>query len=418
MKVNLSHVLIWSSLILLYPLIVFDSYNYYNAYNFIIYSVSLFFLLLSVSSIRNNGVRSYNILSFFYLFALFINTLNVSDKQLERELVDLYIFYTPLMVPFLVLYISDRKMKRLKLSVPIRLNITFFYITLILMYVALRLYIGHNVGYRLFSYDDTTIIPEGEMFVIPGFSGLAITIQWMLLIFSPYVKRKYIAMAVVSIIIFSVILHVKRGDFIRLAAFFSIQWLYLNYSKITLKKAVYISVGLLFFVALFTIFGEWRLSARGGEPGLIVEYLGSRVNSVFIAWIYGYLSFNFEILKLYFSPEMLLCKKDGIWSLIAQSCPIVVSEQNISGFNAGTYASAFARDFGSFMPVVMLFHSLMIAIFLCISRCLRFFGLYIFSLVLCSLMVFGDYWSNNSLIVACLLSSIIFPFLKLNKKVV
>ncbi|MEG3692849.1 hypothetical protein V5098_06935 [Vibrio coralliirubri] len=305
----------------------------------------------------------------------------------------------------------------MKIPVPIRVDINFFYITLILTYIILRLYIGHNVGYRLFSYDDTTIIPDGEMFVIPGFSGLAITIQWMLLIFSPYVKRKYIAMAVISIIIFSVILHVKRGDFIRLAAFFSIHWLYLNYSKITFKKAIYISTGLFSFVALFTIFGEWRLAARGGEPGLIIEYLGSRVDSVLISWIYGYLSFNFEILKLYFSPEILLCKQDGVWSLISQSC-LLVSEQNISGFNAGTYASAFARDFGSFMTVVIFFHSLMIAVFLFISRYLRFFGLYIFVLVLCSLMVFGDYWSNNSLIVACLVSSVVFPFLNINKKVV
>lgn len=216
----------------------------------------------------------------------------------------------------------------------------------------MKLYIGLNVGFRVFEYGDISQIQSGDKFKLPGISGLAVTFQWMILIFTPYVKRKYIFIGIVSIIIFSGFLDVKRGDLVRVFIFFIIYWYFLNFkmNKINSKKIFFIATSLLLFIYLFSLYGEYRLLERGGYEGIIKDYLGSQIDSVLVSWIYSYLALNFDVLKLYFD----VTPQYEITHFFMHDVDRVAfgMETTISGFNATTFIQPYFLDFGYFYWLV------------------------------------------------------------------
>ena len=406
-------------IILLYPILVFDSINKTNPINFMMYIVSLVIFVYAIYSIKEKNINSYNIFLFGFFIALFFNTFNLSSKQFEKDLNDFYLFLVGPFVVFVILYISENvKFNKMVVRTYIKVDVNTFYIGIIFFYMILKLYIGLSVGFRVFEYGDITQIQSGDKFKVSGITGLAVIFQWMLLIFAPYVKRKYIFIGIVSIIIFSGFLDVKRGDLVRIFIFFLIYWYFLNYkmNKINSKKIFFIATSLLLFIYLFSLYGEYRLLERGANEGIIKDFLGSRVDSVLVSWIYSYLALNFDVLKLYFEfiPQYEIIH---IFSFFSHDIERVTlgMDTSISGFNATTFIQPYFLDFGYFYWLEVALVFLIFGAFILLAKKMNFVGIYIFFLMLLFLMLFGDYFTTRTMFVTIVLSLLVFPFLKLKK---
>jgi hypothetical protein len=404
---------------MLYPIIVFDSINKYNPVNFLLYWVSFLFFLYSVYSIKEKNINSYNIFLFGIFIALFLNTLNVSIKQFEKDLYDLYVFLVGPILVFIVLYVFEKiNIKRISFKTYLKINSNTFYLFIIILYISIKLYTGLTMGFRVFEYGDITQIQSGEKFKISGLSGLAAVLQWMLLIFAPYVKRKYIFIGILSIVVFSGFFDVKRGDLVRVFIFFGIYWYFFNFkmNKIKIKSILLIFFMLMSFIYLFSLYGEYRLLERGGYEGIIKEYLGSRVDSILFSWIYSYLALNFDVLKLYFDfvPQYEITHFLNFFMHDIERTAIGM-DTSISGFNAATFIIPYYLDLGNFYWLEMLLVFLIFGFLMIIVKKMNFIGLYLFLLMLLFLMLFGDYFVNRTMFVTIILSILIFPFLKFEK---
>lgn len=406
-------------IILLYPIIVFDSINKTNPINFMMYIVSLLIFIYAIYSIKEKNINSYNIFLFGFFIALFLNTLNISSKQLEKDLNDFYLFLVGPFVVFVILYISENvKFNKMVVRTYIKVDVNTFYIGMIFFYILLKLYIGLSVGFRVFEYGDITQIQSGDKFKVSGISGLAGTFQWMLLIFAPYVKRKYIFIGIVSIIIFSGFLDVKRGDLVRIFIFFLIYWYFLNYkmNKINSKKIFFIATSLLLFIYLFSLYGEYRLLERGGYEGIIKDYLGSRVDSILVSWIFSYLALNFDVLKLYFefTPQYEITHFFNFFTHDIERIALGM-DTTISGFNATTFILPYFLDFGYFYWLEMILVFFIFGFLIILIKKMNFVGMYMFLLMLLFLMLFGDYFTTRTMFVTIVLSLLVFPFFELKK---
>lgn len=405
-------------ILLFYPLLVFESVNKYNPVNFLLYIISMVVVLCSILSIGKKNINNYNVFLLCYFFALFLNTLNVSSKQFLKTEEDLYFLLVGPFVVYLILFFFENlKVSVLKYKHINIINVDFFYIGLIFFYIFLKVYIGLNVGFKVSNFDDISIVESSLEYTIPGVSGVSAIAQWLLVILMPYVKKRYSILAGMSIIFFSGILGVKRGDIIRV---FNFIFLYFIYQKIKFKqfnkrKIFNIIIGIIVFFVVFVQFGENRLEARGGYSGLIVSFLGSRVDSIYVAWVYSYFAFNFEIVRFYYNFPVIYEMAHVSEILFGQnlSRESLGLETSISGFNASTFLSPFILDYGYYYFVEIIIFSLVAGFFIFMSRKLNFLGLYFFMEMLMSLMVFGDYLCDRSMITSMVVAILIFPFLKI-----
>lgn len=404
--------------IFLYFFLVFDSINKYNGVNLLLYLFSFIILLYALLSIKKNNINSYNIFLVFYFFALFLNTFNVSSKQFLKTPEDLYFFLlSPFIVAFILYFFEHSKITLIKFKNFIKFDVNIIYIILLFIYISLKLYIGMKVGFRITNYDDISVIESGTKYTIPGISGIAAISQWLLVILIPYVKKRYIVVAVMSVIILSGILNVKRGDIMRVFIFILLYSVFIKIQSQQFNRKrffqIIIFMGLIIFA--FVQFGEYRNQARGGTEGVIIEYLGSRVDSVPLSWIYSYLSFNFEVLKLYYDipPSYEITHLTELISANLDREALGL-ETTISGFNAGTFIEQYILDYGYFYFLELVWLPLIAGFLVYISRKLNFLGLYLYIATLMSFMVFGDYLLNRSMFMSMIAAIIIFPFLKLD----
>jgi len=255
----------------------------------------------------------------------------------------------------------------------------------------------------------------GDKYTVPGISGLSALVQWLLVIFLPYVKKRYSVLAVISIIVLSGIMNVKRGDIMRVSVFilFYFTLIKIRHSQFNFSIFFHLFALIATILAVFIIFGEYRTESRGGEAGLIVTYLGSRVDSVFISWIYSYFALNFEVLKLnYCIPaDYASFHLHEIFGANL-SREALAMQTSISGFNASTFIGPFVLDYGIFYPLEIIPFAVIAGAFIYTSKKLNFTGLYIFMLMLMALMIFGDYLISRSMLMSMMLAIFIFPFLK------
>lgn len=405
-------------LLLFYPVIVFDSVNKYNLVNLILYLVSMIAVAFSVTSINNGNIKTFNIFAIFYFSALFLNTVNLSFKQFLKTGEDLYFFLAGPFILVCVLYLVERlKVTTVKFKHIGILNVDFLYLCVLLSYVLLKLYIGMKVGFRIFNFSDISVVESGTKYTVPGLSGLSALAQWLLIIFLPYVKKRYSVVAVVSIIVLSGILNVKRGDIMRLSMFILFYFVFvkIRLQQINVMRIVQILALVTAIFLVFIVYGEYRTASRGGEAGLIVTYLGSRIDSVFISWIYSYFAFNFEVLKLkYDFPADYAMRHMSEMFGADLSREALGLRTTISGINASTFLGPFVLDYGVFYPLEIIPFSLVAGFFVYLARKLNFLGLYIFMAMLMSLLVFGDYFINRSMLMSMMTAILLFPFLKLD----
>ena len=400
----------------LYFIIVFDSINKYNIINYFLYLISLVIVLFSINSIKKNNINSYNIFLLFFFGALFLNTINLSEKQFLKTSLDLYYILIAPLILFIFLYVVENiQIKKIKLK-SIKIHVDTFYIILLISYIFLKTYIGLKMGFKIEDYSDISKIVSGTDYVIPGISGISVIIQWALVMLIPFVKKRYSVIGIISIIVFSGILNVKRGDIIRVLLFLIFYSVYMKiyFKQLDLKNSMKGVIGISLFFTIFIMFGEYRMEARGAEPGLIIEFLGSRIDSVSISWLYSYFAFNFEILQLHYadvpSYEMVHLSELFGSNLSRESIGL---ETTISGFNAGTFIQPFIQDYGMLYFFEIILFSIILSILVYVSKKLDFIGLYIFILMLMSLLIFGDYIINRAMMMSLFSMVFIFPFLKI-----
>jgi len=231
-----------------------------------------------------------------------------------------------------------------------------------------------------------------------------------------FCEKKYAIIAVLSIILFSGILHVKRGDIVRVFVFLMIYYSFIKIylHQLNLQFISKIILAVIILITVFTVFGEYRLEARGAGSGIILEYLGSKVDSVAFAWLYGYMTFNFEIIKLYFEMTPLY-EFNTFKELVAPTGEDKYIGVGTSGFNAATFLRYYIIAFGIFYFVGLFFYALIVGLLVVIAKKIRFIGLEIFIFTLLFLNLFGDYLILRSVFMSIIFSLLLFPFLKLEK---
>lgn len=392
-------------------------------YNTIISFLSSFIFISAVYKIwKLKRIKVSLIFLLFYYVGLYFNTFMLSSYQTEKTFVDLYFFFVgPLSFSF-TLSLFEYKKSYNKLSLKGFINPNKLFLTLLILYIIIKIYISSQVGWVLAIYGTSDYFDENTAFVVPIYSGLSMILQWTLLIISPHVKRRYIYFLVIAIIIFA-ILHVKRGDLLRIFVFFLFVFI-LNilpkiktYSKRIRFKYIFrfgVTITVLLFIFVYT--GNIRQSLKGSDSSVLSQNIGIRNAPDYLSWFYGYMPINYEVLRYYFdkppsnTPSVLL-------SIIRS--PIETSPSslyNINGFNASTFSTNFIKDFGEYYFIEMILFAIIIGILVVITKKTRFLGGYAFLCTLISFCFFGNYFEIRSMFVSIIISFVLFPFFKPNKK--
>lgn len=345
-----------------------------------------------------------------------MNTINASYKQTVKGQDDLYfLLLAPILMILILGFFDSIRVRNVSIRGVPKADVNCFYLSILIFYVALKLFIGWKVGFRFFNFG---VGETGDQYVIPGWSGASSMLQWILIIFIPYVRKKYVILAVIAIITISGVLHVKRGDVVRVFCFLLLFYSYrvIFFDKFNWKSFLYFITFVAILSFLFSVFGQLRLAARGSDDDAIIQFLGSRIDSVIFSWLYGYLTFGFEVLSLYYDTAP---SYDFLWVIKkALGFELATEGENlsISAFNAPTFLVEHVKAFGDFYFLSVMLYSLLIAFLVFIIRMLRFFGGYLFVCSLLFLMVFGDYFLNRSIFFSIIVSIFIFPFLNISDK--
>ena len=267
--------------------------------NLLLFICSLVILFFVFKSIKKYGIRTYSIFLFMFYLCLLFNTIKLSIYQEEKSIFDLYYLLVGPLLFALPLYLSE-KVKKLRIYYLPFFNLKYIFICLFVLYIFLKIYISSIVGWRIESLFETTYLVDGDSLSVPGYSGLALSLQWTLLMMSPYMSKKIAFIFVVVLVIFA-LLHVKRGDILRALLFYLIYFMHSSLKrdsfKKTLRKMVLYVCCILF---VFVILGNLRQSARGGSDSEIVKLSGLKINNEPLAWVYSYFAINYDILRKYY----------------------------------------------------------------------------------------------------------------------
>ena len=369
--------------------------------NFLLAIISIIIIILSYNGIKRSGIRSYSLFAFFFFFCLLINTTKLSVFQKEKNLLDLYYLVVGPLLLIIPLFIAEH-LKVNKLHGIKLISVDFLFIILLTVYILTKLYISSIVGWRIDSLAASTYLINGDELSVPGFTGLAGSLQWTLLMMTPVVSKKYrlfIIIFIIALIVFA-IFHVKRGDVMRMAVFFLVLFLYRSLhkrqiSKSFIKKIAAIVTGIM---VVFIVSGNIREEARGGGANDIVNLSGLKIDNTVIAWVYSYFAINFDVVKMYY-PAKPLNKPLALGSLWGSE-DTETEAKNINGFNASTYLRQFIVDYQELFIIELSVFAIIISFFLYISRALQTNSLTIFISSLLFLFPFGNYFLSRAMVVA------------------
>lgn len=399
----------------MYPLLVFTSIEKWTLINFFIYSCTLLISIFCLESIRRNCATSWNLFGFCYFFCFWLNTLQFSELQVEKTLFDLYAMLCgPLIFIFLLMFSEKIRVNPVRIKSSF-LSLNCWYVLFITFYLLFTFYIHKKVGWRIDVIRNEHRIVSGNEFVVPFFSGLWSTIAWMLVILAPHVKKRYAVIAIILICIVSGILHVKRGDLIRIILFFIIYFLTTKSAgiKSETRKKYMVAFLIVMGIIIFVTFGQWRLAQSGNNDQTIINLAEVRANSAFLAWLFAYSIVQFDVFSVSSaalqSIPYQLTDFDKLFMPISSVSSVLDNPLiPIKGFNAGTAFWSFVRDYGCLFFVEMVVFGLMISLLLFLSKKTDCKGAYSFICMLCALMVFGNFFSNRSMILAIIFSNIIY----------
>lgn len=400
---------------ILYPILVLSNDDKWSVVNFLIYSSTLFVTMVCLESIRKTNLQAWSWFGFCYFSCFWLNTLQLSSLDIPKTLYDFYImFLGPLVFMFLLQWSEHIPVSTFKIKTRF-IDLNFIYILLIVLYIYLSFFNYLNVGWRVTLIQETHSIISGDKFTVPISSGLWSVIAWTLLILSPHVKKSHAITAIIAIVIFSCILHVKRGDLIRIILFYITYFLMTknNESKFPFNKKLLILALIISGVTLFVVFGQWRLAQSGSNAQTIINITGVKIDSVFVAWLFAYIIVQFDVFSLSSAAlNSISYQFTDFNSLLMPISSVTDKPENtlipIKGFNAGTAFWSFVRDFGSLFFIEMILFWFLISGLIWVSKKTDCKGAYSFICMLCALMIFGNYFSNRSMILAIILGNIIY----------
>ena len=386
---------------------------------FISFSSAFVFLIAIFDFFIERNIKSHTLFCSIFFIGLYINTFMLSQYQEEKTIEDIYyLVLGPLLFSLILYFCETKKIKTYFKHSPL-LNIEYLYVLILLSYISIKIYIGMTLGWRISYLLASTYLIDGDNFTMPGYSGVAAILQWLLLIFSSYTKKRYVLLAAIAILVFS-ILHVKRGDIMRMLFFFILQ-IIVNYNEIrkyNIKRAKKIKKWIISVVIVsiivFVYAGNLREEAKGvGTVESLSQNIGIRDASSFVIWFYGYLPINYDVLRYYYTASLSYEPN----ALLYLFMPEQDDEYgySINGFNASTFLKTFIVDYGEFYFIELLIFSLIIGSVIILCRKEKNKGTYVFVLLIISFFFFGNYFESRSIFFSILLSLIIFPFLKIEK---
>ena len=292
--------------------------------------------------------------------------------------------------------------------------------------IGAKILILNSTGVRLFSTQWST--SEGTNFTIPGISGVATMLTWLLLMMIPVVCRK-VKISISIIIMISVVLSASRGDLMKVGIYLIIAWMVVYGKQILKYKKNFLKIMLLVLVILiiFGVWGNYRQKMRGWTSTTIGSLLESRTDNEIINWTFGYTGINFDVLKqIYIEEEKEYEFKAllvPIVRLVGGNTSVVsyyesLETHGINGFNAGTFLAVFIRELGClyFIDIILLGSLVGILNQLCII--VNFKGGRIFLITQTALAFFGNYYLNVNMFFSLIVGILFHLFFRFEKGIV
>ncbi len=270
------------------------------------------------------------------------------------------------------------------LQIPTYDSINKYYSWILIFYVIGSVYQVHEMGIRALDLiafkEGNTFHKDGSDFKIPILAGL---LGWakLLLIFTN-TKTRYLKLsAILSILLFEVIINFKRSALIFIAIPFLL-YLYRRGGRRIVLCFIVCIAGL-----IFGIIGNLREAREDVFDNLQPLYDLSTIN-----WLLSYTSINYHV-----AFNKFLIDGDFDWCHLTRifiNNPTCTSDFSLYGFNAGTYVAPFVETgiFG-----ILFLQLVAVGLAYCLSRfSLISLGLYLLINTLWLLNVFGAYWLERN----------------------
>lgn len=354
------------------------------------------------------GINNFSVFIILYGISLAVNTFHLSSMQTVKTIADFYYLFFGGFLFSLFLLWGEKQNKRGIIDTKIYLSADMVADVLLVLYVLLYINIFSRTGIRLFS--GQYISKQTPSFIIPGASGAAAMLTWVLLMLIPKVKTYKKILIVGITILFSGIFMFKRGDIMRILMFTILYYMFDNKKKIFstkfLKNIVFI---LLTLIIVFFSLGNLRTKMRGSgtetESDISIDNLiKGNVKMGNAGWIYAYTAINFDVLKLYYteSPEnkfstlLLPIKRISGGNKSVEDFinrPSDLMKRGINGLNGATFLSNYVLDLGILFILEIAVLGFIVAFLIRITKYYSCTGPYIFILLLTAITVMGDYYT-------------------------
>ena len=354
------------------------------------------------------GINNFSVFIILYGISLAVNTFHLSSMQTVKTIADFYYLFFGGFLFSLFLLWGEKQNKRGFIDTKIYLSADMVADVLLVLYVLLYINIFSRTGIRLFS--GQYISKQTPSFIIPGASGAAAMLTWVLLMLIPKVKTYKKILIVGITILFSGIFMFKRGDIMRILMFTILYYMFDNKKKIFstkfLKNIVFI---LLTLIIVFFSLGNLRTKMRGSgtetESDISIDNLiKGNVKMGNAGWIYAYTAINFDVLKLYYteSPEnkfstlLLPIKRISGGNKSVEDFinrPSDLMKRGINGLNGATFLSNYVLDLGILFILEIAVLGFIVAFLIRITKYYSCTGPYIFILLLTAITVMGDYYT-------------------------
>lgn len=411
-------------------------YTYFNLHslngqimglNMCVFLISLFCINFGVANFFLMGVNTFNIFILVYFISLAFNCMNLSGLQTDKGIKELY-YYIPgaiIFAGFLFLAECKYQLRPVKNTTKKIVTIKQLFWMLLIAYYILNILVIKETGGRLMS--GKHLSAQSSIFVIPGLSGGIAILLWTLLMISPHLEKKHIIMAFVSTVFFAGIVNMKRGDMMRIIFFYAIYYLSCQEKKLLNKNIGKILISLFFVFFAFIFLGNVRQKLRGYEGKVAISINNSLDSNIYMgdfAWLYGYTSINFDVLKLFMDEPseytldsiMLPIKRVmGGNAAVENYYAQLTAEQNrgLGGFNASTLISSFIRDMGMWYFIEMCILGGILFVLIKYSKRNGYKGVYIFLLLQTSLAILGNYYSVPNYVLAMLTTIVLLKITKI-----
>ena len=396
----------------------------FDVCNLLIWLLSSICVFWSIQNIKENNINACNIFMLVFFFFLHLNTYKMGKIQIDSDYLDLYYYFlagvsfiSGLFVGKLFIMNEKKNVKKIYFSTE---NIVA---VILIIYLCVYLIIFKQTGIRLFSKVYNNINNEAEIFVIPGLTGLASMLTWLLLFYLPHVKKIWKVLIIMSTLLLYGVMMFSRGNIMRIFVFCVVCYMcYLKTDLFTRKNIIKFFGIAILSVILFALLGTIRQSLRWDKDSASViefynnEFLNINIGNLF--WIWGYTIINFDVIKMYYnfeSPYQIQTLVSPLQRFVDKASYeqfLNRAAQNeykygLGGFNASTFLTNYIIDLKEFFFIEVFILGVIVGIFTWYAWKNKFIGIYSFILTLIILMIFGDYFMNPNflftLIFGCIL---------------